>query len=184
VKPSPSHIHRLDEALVPDDVDVDGLFASLTREAEEALDRAPIIQSRPPRLDELDPPTERQPPPRMPPSRTAAPPPPPPPPRRPAASIPAARPGTPPPPAPAKPAASSLGPPPGMSDSDTRALYQRYLKARELCGESNDGVTYDRMLRTLRSQSSKIMTDHKASGVEFGVVIKDNKVILKAKPKI
>ncbi|MCA9673709.1 MAG: hypothetical protein KC464_01615, partial [Myxococcales bacterium] len=79
---------------------------------------------------------------------------------------------------------SSLGPPPGMSDEASRSLYNRYLKARELVGESNDGVTYDKLLRTLRSQSSKIITDHKARGVEFAVVIKDNKVVLKAKPKL
>lgn len=91
---------------------------------------------------------------------------------------PAARPG-----AVAPAAKSALGPPPGMSDDDSRALYNRYLKARELVGESNDGVTYDKLLRTLRSQSSKIMTDHKAKSVEFAVVIKDNKVVLKAKPK-
>ena len=73
---------------------------------------------------------------------------------------------------------------PGMSDEASRSLYNRYLKARELVGESNDGVTYDKLLRTLRSQSSKIITDHKARGVEFAVVIKDNKVVLKAKPKL
>jgi hypothetical protein len=71
-----------------------------------------------------------------------------------------------------------------MSDADARALYARYLKARSLCGVSNDGVTYDKLLRTLRAQSTKIMTDHKANGVEFGVAIKDNKVVLKAKPKL
>ena len=79
---------------------------------------------------------------------------------------------------------SQLGPPPGMDEEQTKQLYQRYLKARQLCGESNDGVTYDKLLRTLRSQSSKIITDTKAKGVEFGVVIKDNKVVLKAKPKL
>jgi hypothetical protein len=191
---TPGNVHRLDEALVPEDVDVDGLFAQLTKEAEDAIDAAPIIHARPPKRD-----TEASPPPAMPepepeeptrirpPINTTRPPPlPSPRPRttQPAAPA-AARPGTPPvgrttPPT----GASALGPPPGMSDAETRALYTRYLKARELCGEKNEGVTYDKLLRTLRSQSTKIMTDHKAKGVEFGVVIKDNKVVLKAKPKI
>jgi hypothetical protein len=170
---TPGNVHRLDEALVPENVDVDGLFAQLTKEAEDALDAAPIVRSRPPKRD-----TEASPPPRMtipPPIAT-----PPIPPRRAQPAAPAAaRPGTPPAAAP-----SSLGPPPGMNDAETRALYTRYLKARELCGEKNDGVTYDKLLRTLRSQSTKIMADHKAKGVEFGVVIKDNKVVLKAKPKL
>ena len=161
-----SNVHRLDDALGTDDLDVDGLFAALTREAEEALDAAPVITSRPPKRDTVQPPAPPAPPP-IPPRRAPTPPP-------------GQRAGTP----PAAEARSQLGPPPGMSDADTRSLYQKYLKARQLCGENNDGVTYDKLLRTLRSQSSKIMTDHQAKGVEFGVVIKDNKVVLKAKPKL
>jgi len=89
------------------------------------------------------------------------------------------------PPAP-RPAArvAPIEPPPGMSEDDTRALYNKFLKARTLVGEKNDDMTYDKLLRTLRMQGSKIMEQYKAKGVEFGVVIKDNKVILKAKPKV
>ena len=76
-----------------------------------------------------------------------------------------------------------LAPPPGMSDDDARSLYSKFIKAREVVGESNDGMTYDKLIRTLRQQGAKIMEQYKASGVEFGVVIKDNKVVLKAKPK-
>jgi len=71
-----------------------------------------------------------------------------------------------------------------MSEADTRALYSKFIKARTLVGEKNDDMTYDKLLRTLRLQGSKIMEQYKAKGVEFGVVIKDNKVILKAKPKV
>ncbi|HTM22903.1 MAG TPA: MXAN_5187 C-terminal domain-containing protein [Kofleriaceae bacterium] len=95
------------------------------------------------------------------------PPPPPPPPKPPA-----------PPPPPRK-----LGPPPGMSEQQARDLHARYVQARKLVGEKTDDVTYDRLMATLHKQAPKIMADHKASGVEFNVVIKDDKVILKAKPK-
>jgi len=235
-RPAPGHIHRLDDAL-PDDINLDEMFATLTREAEAALDEQPamvrsvprratapppVATPRPATVHDFDPPTERAavppvmdqagrrrgpttPPLRPPPMRSSSPAIKPPAaaavapapvpaaapsratppsgtaiPRQAApgrASGPAARPGV-------TGQASALGPPPGMSESETRTLYNRYLKARELCGESNDGVTYDKLLRTLRSQSSRIMTDHRARGVEFGVVIKDNKVVLKAKPKI
>jgi hypothetical protein len=89
-------------------------------------------------------------------------------------------------PVPPRPAArvAPVEPPPGMSEDDTRALYNKFLKARSLVGEKNDDMTYDKLLRTLRQQGSKIMEQYKAKGVEFGVVIKDNKVILKAKPKV
>ena len=96
------------------------------------------------------------PPPRVPPSATA--------PRR----------------APQRPA---VEPPPGMTEPEARALYAKFLKARQLVGESNDGMSYDKLVRTLRQQGARIMDQYQAKGVEFGVVIKDNKVILKAKPK-
>jgi hypothetical protein len=105
---------------------------------------------------------------------------------------PPARPGTEtaaPPPPPRLPAVprrapvKGVDPPPGMSEADTRALYAKFLKARQIVGESNDGMTYDKLVRTLRQQGAKIMDQYSAKGVEFGVVIKDNKVVLKAKPK-
>jgi outer membrane biosynthesis protein TonB len=86
-------------------------------------------------------------------------------------------------PAAARPAAAASGPIPGMSEADTRSLYARYIKAREVVGEKTDPMSYDKLLRTLSSQAPKILEQHKASGVEFNVVIKDNKVVLKAKPK-
>jgi hypothetical protein len=94
-----------------------------------------------------------------------------------------------PPPRAAAPAApprrsqDDLSLPPGMSEADVRTLYTKYTKARELVGEKSDASTYPRLLRTLREQAPKIMGQHNAQGVEFGVVIKDKKVILKAKPK-
>lgn len=72
---------------------------------------------------------------------------------------------------------------PGMSEADTRALYARYIKARQVVGEKTDPMSYDKLVRTLSSQAPKILEQHKAAGVEFNVVIKDNKVVLKAKPK-
>jgi hypothetical protein len=76
-----------------------------------------------------------------------------------------------------------IDPPPGMSEADTRALYAKFLKARQIVGENNEQMTYDKLVRTLRQQGAKIMEQYNAKGVEFGVVIKDNKVVLKAKPK-
>ncbi len=88
--------------------------------------------------------------------------------------------------APARPPArvQPLEPPPGMTEADTRALYAKFMKARALVGEKNEDMTYDRLLKTLRVQGSKIIDQYKAKGVEFGVVIKDNRVVLKAKPKV
>ena len=86
-------------------------------------------------------------------------------------------------PQPRRPSAPDMSPPAGMSEADVRSLYAKYSKAREMVGEKNDDATYQKLLRTIRAQAPKIMEQYKATGVEFGVVIKDNQVILKAKPK-
>ena len=69
-----------------------------------------------------------------------------------------------------------------MSEAQTRALYKRYMQARKMVGESTD-IPYERMVKTLRDQTSRIMQQHKAKSVDFKVVIKNDKVVLKAKPK-
>ncbi|HKE20638.1 MAG TPA: MXAN_5187 C-terminal domain-containing protein [Kofleriaceae bacterium] len=72
--------------------------------------------------------------------------------------------------------------PPGMDEKQCRELYARYLKARQLVGESNDDVTYDRLVSSLRKQASTIMNEHGARGVQFHVVVRGEKVVLKARP--
>jgi len=83
----------------------------------------------------------------------------------------------------APPPKAAARPPPGMSEQQARDLHTKYIQARKLVGDKADDVTYDKLMATLHKQAPKIMADHKASGVEFTVVIKDDKVILKAKPK-
>lgn len=73
--------------------------------------------------------------------------------------------------------------PPGVSQADVSALYDQYVKARSSVGEQSDARTYDRLMRTIEQQAPKIMQEHQAKGVEFQVVVKDNQVVLKAKPK-
>lgn len=71
----------------------------------------------------------------------------------------------------------------GMTDAEVRSLYNNYVKAREMVGEKSDVNTYAKLLKTIAQQGPKIMEQYKSKGVEFGVVVKDNQVILKAKPK-
>ncbi|MEZ4362160.1 MAG: MXAN_5187 C-terminal domain-containing protein [Kofleriaceae bacterium] len=83
--------------------------------------------------------------------------------------------------APASGAARPL--PPGVSQAEVTALYAQYVKARSSVGERSDARTYDRLVRTIEQQAPKIMEEHRAKGVEFQVVVKDNQVVLRAKPK-
>ncbi|MGE0548645.1 MAG: MXAN_5187 C-terminal domain-containing protein [Kofleriaceae bacterium] len=93
----------------------------------------------------------------------------------------AAKPATP-APGPAKPAAP-MRPPAGMSDADVNALYAKYVKAKELVGEQAGPGAYSKLLKTINAQAPKIMEQYKAKGVDFSIVVKDNQVIIKAKPK-
>jgi len=116
--------------------------------------------------------------------RAATPPPtpvsqrPPPVPERARTADPAARP----PRAPTQRSGGTIPPPPGMDDKQCRELYSRYLKARTLVGEKNDDVTYEKLVSSLSKQATAIMTQHGARGVEFHVVVRGDKVVLKAKP--
>jgi hypothetical protein len=93
----------------------------------------------------------------------------------------AARPAS--PPSPKPPAEAPMRPPPGMSDADVNALYAKYVKAKEAIGDNAGPGAYGKLLKTINAQAPKIMEQYKAKGVEFSIVVKDNQVIIKAKPK-
>ncbi len=78
---------------------------------------------------------------------------------------------------------SPLRPPPGMSDADVNALHAKYVKAKESIGEKVDAGSREKLLKTINQTAPKIMEQYKASGVDFSVVVKDNQVVIKAKPK-
>jgi hypothetical protein len=73
--------------------------------------------------------------------------------------------------------------PPGMTDDDVNALYAKYVKAKQILGQEAEPGIYGKLLRTIHAQAPKIMEQYKARGVDFSVVVKDNQVIIRAKPK-
>jgi hypothetical protein len=83
----------------------------------------------------------------------------------------------------AKPPAPPQKPPPGMTEADVNALHAKYVKAKESVGEKVDAGSREKLLKTINQTAPKIMEQYKASGVDFSVVVKDNQVIIKAKPK-
>jgi hypothetical protein len=103
---------------------------------------------------------------------------------RPAVGRPVATPRqTPTPPAPRRPASRGAIPPPGMDEKQGRELFDRYVKAKRLVGDNTAGMSYDKLMRSLSKKTPSIMEKHKAKGVDFNVVVRGDKVILKAKPK-
>ena len=86
--------------------------------------------------------------------------------------------------APPKPqAAAPPRSPPGMNEADVNALYATYVKAKKAVGQEAGPGSYGKLLQTINAQAPKIMEQYKAKGVEFSVVVKDNQVVIKAKPK-
>jgi hypothetical protein len=82
---------------------------------------------------------------------------------------------------PARPQAAAL--PAGMDPAAMQELYRKYVQAKRSVGENPDAVRYEQLVQTVARTAPKILEEHKAKGVDFDVVVKDNKVILKAIPK-
>ena len=71
----------------------------------------------------------------------------------------------------------------GMSDADVNALYAKYVRAKQILGEDAGPGAYNKLLTTINTQAPKIMEQYKSKGVDFSVVVQDNQVIIRAKPK-
>lgn len=88
----------------------------------------------------------------------------------------------------AKPGAPARPPTPvgsdgGLNEQKIKAIYDAYLMAKKRCGEDTSKLSLDSVATTLRSQVPTLMKQHNAKSVEFKVVIKDGKAVLRALPK-
>ena len=64
-----------------------------------------------------------------------------------------------------------------------KAIFDAYVTAKKRCNEDTSKLTFDQMAQTLRKQVPELMKAHNAKSVEFKVVIKDGKAVLRAVPK-
>jgi hypothetical protein len=87
-------------------------------------------------------------------------------------AVPAARPSA--------PVAAQAG---QLSDAKLKAIYDAYVTAKKRCNEDTSKLTFDSVANTLRQQVPALMKQHNAKTVEFKVVIKDGKAVLRALPK-
>jgi hypothetical protein len=85
------------------------------------------------------------------------------------------------------PAAAPPRPPvasgPGIPDDKLRAVYDAYVTAKRRCQEDTSKLSFESVAGNLRKQVPELMRQHNAKAVEFKVVIKDGKAVLKAVPK-
>lgn len=80
--------------------------------------------------------------------------------------------------------AAAPEPPPRMElgDDKLRRLFDTYLVARKRTGEPTEGITFEAIAERIRAQVPTLMEKHRAKSVEFKVVIKAGKAVLKAIP--
>ncbi len=70
-----------------------------------------------------------------------------------------------------------------LSDAKLKAIYDAYVTAKKRCNEDVSKLSYDAVASTLKKQVPALMKQHNAKSVEFKVVIKDGKAVLRAVPK-
>jgi len=93
-----------------------------------------------------------------------------------------------PPPRAVRPAVQPAPPPPAaaapvLEEAKLRALYEAYVGAKRRLRESTEGLTYEAVANSLRRQVPEILATHQAKSVDFKVVIKGGKAVLKAVPR-
>ena len=78
-------------------------------------------------------------------------------------------------------ATASSGPP--LPEDQMQSLYRRLVKAKRMCGEDASSIQYNSLVRTIERQLPKLQQLHKGRDIEFQVVIRKGRAILKARPK-
>lgn len=71
----------------------------------------------------------------------------------------------------------------GLSEQKIKAIYDAYVSAKKRCGEDTSKLSLGGVAETLKKQVPELMKSHNAKSVEFKVVIKEGKAILRAMPK-
>jgi len=87
---------------------------------------------------------------------------------------------TPPPAAPPPAAAPQAMPEP--DEAGWQGVYQEFLKVREECGESLEGLTWERFRHKLRKNRDSLVQKYACRTVRFQVYVKEGKAALKATP--
>ena len=60
-----------------------------------------------------------------------------------------------------------------------REIYSQYVQARRDRNESTAGITFEKLSDSLRSQATKLKEKHSAKRVDYEIVVKDGKTLIK-----
>lgn len=64
-----------------------------------------------------------------------------------------------------------------------KAIYDAYVSAKKRCHEDVSKISISAVAQSLRKQIPELIKQHKAKTVDFKIVIKDGKAVIKAVPK-
>ncbi len=78
----------------------------------------------------------------------------------------------------APPLVSKAPHPSGLSDDRVRQLYSQYVDTKRKQNESTAAITFDGLAKSLRESSTKLREKH-GKGIDFEVVTKDGKTIIR-----
>jgi len=67
----------------------------------------------------------------------------------------------------------------GLSGDRVRKIYESYVQARRACRESTSNITEGKLEEMLRTSVDKLRSKHAGKSIDFDVVIKDGKAVLK-----
>ncbi|HSN99903.1 MAG TPA: MXAN_5187 C-terminal domain-containing protein, partial [Candidatus Nanopelagicales bacterium] len=76
-------------------------------------------------------------------------------------------------------AASAEGESGDLNDQRFRQIYNKYVEAKRAAQESTAGLTYDRLVESLKSQATKLREKNPNKSVDYEVVTRDGKTMLK-----
>jgi hypothetical protein len=82
-----------------------------------------------------------------------------------------------------EPTAPPPRPPEALSEGQIQALYDAFVMARVRTNEPIDGLTVQGLSQSLRKQVPQLIQKYNCKAIDFKVVIKDNRAVLKAVPR-
>lgn len=86
-------------------------------------------------------------------------------------------------PSPQVPAPAAAAGVPGMTDAQLRALHAAYVDAKRRCNEDVSKLSLDALAKSVAKQLPELVQRFKGRAVDFRVVVKDGRAVLKASPK-
>ncbi|MCK6588342.1 MAG: hypothetical protein HUU21_36825 [Polyangiaceae bacterium] len=66
-----------------------------------------------------------------------------------------------------------------LEEKRLRQIYSKYIETKRSANEPTAGITYEKLADSLRAQAAKLRATHPAKRVDYEVVVKDGKTLLK-----